>query len=278
MAAAVGPRGDKVGVGLGLGAVVGGDIPVQNYPQGGVGKPGEEGGELAARDGLIREKAAHLIGAGHNPPLIELEDVPLVGGVFVHIGDEGVGGVPHGDHRVIDGEEQLRRQGAGGQMGGLGPAGRLIHPAVQRVVQDAVAFEVEDIGQIPQLLIQLLGDVVHGPHLRVAVEIEAAHPGGKADDLLDGDVVIHAKEVRRLPPGESQREEGGHIGVEPVRLLHVQEPPVIGGVKAAGRSTAWTVRPLHSARQSSRQSSRAVRCLFISGEPHRGVRGRGVPL
>ena len=207
------------------GAVDGGNVPAQRQAQGGLRQAGQQGGKLPPGDVVVRVEGAGRVGAGEDPPAVELQNLLLIGGVVVHVPDEGPGGVAHSDGGGVQLREVGAGQGVGGDVGHLGPCGVGVVQTVEGAVKNAQGLEIEDVGGVPLAAVAAVGG---GAGLRVAIVIEAAQTGGKAYRLGDGDVLLRAEGRGGLALRQAQLVEGGDIFIVPAALRHVQKTAVVG--------------------------------------------------
>ena len=184
-------------------------------PLGGLGQPGDDGGCLAAADGLVGGEGAIGVIAHQDACPVEEEDVLAVGGGGVDIRqsvDE------------VDGRELALRQGGGENVGHLSPgdglaiaAGELLageHPILDGVVQ---------VDLVPRIAL----DETALPRGVAGVE-----PGRHGDGLGHGDITVGG-EVSVGAPHQSQLiGGGGALGVPGVGGDVLVDPCPVGAATA----------------------------------------------
>ena len=201
-------------------------IPGGGQPQGRVHHAGQHGCRRAPGDGPVRQVRTGGVGAHGDARPVQEQNVLIVVGVLGDVGDEFAAGVPFRHQFVIDGGQDLRRQGARQHVGHLGPGGGSGQAAVQLRAQNALRLE------IAQIALGRGGVAVPAPGagtgFGVAGAVKAAEPGGKDHDLSHGHGILQTEGAVGLAHGQAVLIQRDHIVVKYRVRRQVGKLPGIG--------------------------------------------------
>ena len=164
-------------------------------------------------------EGAVLVHAAHDAPLVEPENIALIGRVIVHIGDAAVRGIADGHGLGVALVVALRAERGGQYTCRLRARRGLRIVAVKLVAEAFLSLEIAHIGPVPSLAGCCRGD------RRTA--LKRVQPRGKGHQLGNGDAPLRCVSAAAHALGQTvfvQRSDGVVI---PRRGVHIREAPVV---------------------------------------------------
>ena len=215
----LGGRRNQVAPGRTGGGAIGKTLPRERQARGRLDHAHDQRRELAAPERIIRMEGAVLVHAAHDAPLVEPENIALIGRVIVHIGDAAVRGIADGHGLGVALVVALRAERGGQYTCRLRARRGLRIVAVKLVAEAFLSLEIAHIGPVPSLAGCCRGD------RRTA--LKRVQPRGKGHQLGNGDAPLRCVSAAAHALGQTvfvQRSDGVVI---PRRGVHIREAPVV---------------------------------------------------
>ena len=215
----LGGRRDQVAPGCACGGAIGKTLPRERQARGRLDHAHDQCRELAALERIIRMEGAVLVHATHDAPLVEPENIVLIGRVIVHVGDAAVRGIADGHGLGVALVVALRAERGGQHACHLRACRGLRIVAVKFVAEAFLSLEIAHIGLVPSLAGCRRGD-------RCAA-LKRVQTRGKGHQLGNGDAPLRRVSAAAHALGQTvfvQRSDGVVI---PRRSVHIREAPVV---------------------------------------------------
>ena len=215
----LGRRRNQVAPGCAHGGAIGKTLPRERQARGRLDHAHDQCRELAALERIIRMEGAVLVHAAHDAPLVEPENIALIGRVIVHIGDAAVRGIADGHGLGVALVVALRAERGGQHACHLRACRGLQIVAVKLVAEAFLSLEIAHIGPVPSLA---------GCRRRDrCTALKRVQPRGKGHQLGNGDAPLRRVSAAAHALGQTvfvQRSDGVVI---PRRGVHIREAPVV---------------------------------------------------
>ena len=164
-------------------------------------------------------KGAVLVHAAHDAPLVEPENIVLIGRVIVHVGDAAVRGIADGHGLGVALVVALRAERGGQYTCRLRACRGLRIVAVKLVAEAFLSLEIAHIGLVPSLAGCCRGD------RRTA--LKRVQPRGKGHQLGNGDAPLRRVSAAAHALRQAVFVQRGDGVVIPRRGVHIREAPVV---------------------------------------------------
>ena len=215
----LGGRRNQVAPGRTGGGAIGKTLPRERQARRRLDHAHDQCRELAALERIIRMEGAVLVHAAHDAPLVEPENIVLIGRVIVHVGDAAVRGIADGHGLGVALVVALRAERGGQYTCRLRARRGLRIVAVKLVAEAFLSLEIAHIGLVPSLAGCRRRD-------RCAA-LKRVQPRGKGHQLGNGDAPLRRVSAAAHALGQTvfvQRSDGVVI---PRRGVHIREAPVV---------------------------------------------------
>ena len=215
----LGRRRNQVAPGRTGGGAIGKTLPRERQARGRLDHAHNQRRELAALELIIRMEGAVLVHATHDAPLVEPENIALIGRVIVHVGDAAVRGIADGHGLGVALVVALRAERGGQYTCRLRARRGLRIVAVKLVAEAFLSLEIAHIGLVPSL-----AGCRHGDRYAALKRVQ---PRGKGHQLGNGDAPLRRVSAAAHALGQTvfvQRSDGVVI---PRRGVHIREAPVV---------------------------------------------------
>ena len=222
----LGGRRDQVAPGCACGGAIGKTLPRERQARGRLDHAHDQCRELAALERIIRMEGAVLVHATHDAPLVEPENIVLIGRVIVHVGDAAVRGIADGHGLGVALVVALRAERGGQHACHLRACRGLRIVAVKFVAEAFLSLEIAHIGLVPSLAGCCRGD-------RCAA-LKRVQTRGKGHQLRNGDAPLRRVSAAAHALGQTVFVQRGDGVVIPRRGVHIREAPVVASHASKG--------------------------------------------